>query len=430
MEPKLTKNLQVRSLGALLCALLTLSGCQTFSSPFGGEGYDTDPNPIARVGFTDGDPADGSVTQVAVEETLPEKIQKNTDAAIKFLTLKEQENGVRAKDLYRQGDQLFRQAGSQPQDQAQKTYLDSAALFRRAGEAAPKTALEQDALYMQAESLFFADRLTEASDVYQTLQKQYPRNRHLDKVGARQFAISQYWVDVAKTQEGKWFTLNLTDPKRPRIDVDGHAIRVLDQIRFDDPTGRLADDATMAAAAEYIRQKKFEQADEFLTDLRETFSDSEHLFLAHLLGIKCKLESYAGAAYSGLVLEEAEKLVKQTRQRFPDKLSEQKYGDMVDRAAAEISRHRADRLAYRASYRENRNEYAAARYYYNQLLERFPNTPHADTARTQLAKLEKLPDLPKQRLSWLTTIFPDSRRKDPLQTTMPTEGQAEETILR
>ncbi len=87
------------------------------------------------------------------------------------------------------------------------------------------------------------------------------------------------------------------------------------------PPADLADDATMAAAAEYIRQKKFEDADEFLTDLRETFSDSEHLFLAHLLGIRCKLEIYAGPRYSGLILEEAETLVKQTRQRFPDKLA-------------------------------------------------------------------------------------------------------------
>ena len=98
--------------------------------------------------------------------------------------------------------------------------------------------------------------------------------------------------------------------------MDGHAIRVLDQIRFDDPTGRLADDATMRAASEYLRQQKYVEADEFLTDLRQTFPDSEHLFLAHMLGIQCKLELYAGPAYSGLVLEDAEKLVQKLTPRF------------------------------------------------------------------------------------------------------------------
>lgn len=416
--------------GGLICALLTLSGCQSLSGPFGDDPYDTDPNPIAQVGFTEGDRDSGAVKQVADEETLNEQIQRNATSVMNFITLKEQQDAVRAKELYQNGDRLFRQAKSEPREQAKKTFAESAKYFKRAAEAAPKTALEQDALFMQGESLFFADRLMEATDTYQKLQKDYPRNRHLDKVAARLFATSRYWIDIAKTQDGNWFTLNLTDSTRPRIDVDGHAIRVLDQIRFDDPTGRLADDATMAAAAEYIRQQKFEEADEFLTDLRETFSDSEHMFHAHLLGIKCKLESYAGPAYSGLVLEEAEKLVKQTRQRFPDKLSQEKYGEIIGNAAAEISRHRADRLAYRAEYRDSQKEYGSARYYYNQLLERFPNTPHADEARTRLAAIEKLPDVPQRRLSWLTTIFPDSRSKDPLETTKPDEGQAPETILR
>ncbi len=97
-------------------------------------------------------------------------------------------------------------------------------------------------------------------DVYEKLQKEFPRNRHIDHVAARLFSISRYWIEVAEADKDKWVPLNLTDPKKPRLDVDGHAIRVLDQIRYDDPTGRLADDATMAAAAEYIRQEKYERS--------------------------------------------------------------------------------------------------------------------------------------------------------------------------
>ena len=293
------------------------------------------------------------------------------------------------------------------------------------------SALEQDALYMQAESLFFADRLTEATDVYQRLQKDFPRSRHNDRVAARLFAISRYWIDVAKARDGQWFTLNLTDAKRPRLDVDGHAIRVLDQIRYDDPTGRLADDATMAAAAEFIRQGKYDKADEFLTDLRETFTDSDHLFLAHLLGIRCKLEVYAGPKYSGLILEEADKLVRQTRQRFPDQLKDPKYRDLVARAAAEIAYMKAERLAYRAEYREKQKLYGAARYYYRELLKLHNDTPQAEVARKRLAEIEKLPSAPVQRLSWLTKIFPDSSRSEPLKGKQPLDGGGgSDTILR
>jgi tetratricopeptide (TPR) repeat protein len=373
------------------------------------------------------------VIQVAAEETLTEKTKKNTDRVMNFVTGREQENPTRAKDLYKKADALFRRGEKLPRNQAQSLFKNAADLFRSAGEAAPGTALQQDALFMQGESLFFADRLVEASDVYETLQKDFPRNRHIDRVAARLFSISRYWVDVAKKQEGSWFTLNLFDAKRPRIDTDGHAIRVLDQIRYDDPTGRLADDATMAAAAEFIRQKKFEKADEFLTDLRETFADSEHLFLAHLLGIRCKMETYAGPRYSGLVLDEAETLVRQTRQRFPDKLKEEKYGEMIARAAAEIDFHRAARYAYRAEYREKKGEFGAARYYYNELLKSHGDTPQAKVARQRLQQIAKLPSVPEQRLSWLTTIFPDSRASDPLEMT-PSSNQPSDakpkTMLR
>lgn len=434
MESK-QRNRQRTPAGLVLCAMLASTGCQTFGRPSADDPYDVDSDAIQQTSFSEDDGSQGGVQQVAAEASIAEKAKKNSTAMLNYVTFKEQEDVVRAKQLYQEGDKLFRLAKSQSKSESKATFAKAAKYFERAAQAAPKTALEQDSLYMLGESLFFADRLTDATEAYQKLQKQYPRNRHLDQVAARLFSIGRYWIDVAKTQDGKWFTLNLTDAKRPRLDVDGHAIRVLDQIRFDDPTGRLADDATMAAAAEYIRQKKFVEADEFLTDIRETFGDSEHLFHAHLLGIKCKLEAYAGPAYSPLVLEEAEKLVKQTRQRFPDKLSEENYREMVDKSSAEISRHWADRIANRAKYWEDRKEYRAARGRYNELLLKYPNTPHATSARNRLAQIEKLPDVPEQRLSWLKTVFPDSRTKSPLETIGPIDGKPQdgepvETILR
>lgn len=418
----------------LACGMAMLTGCQSLAGPQESGSPLGSPNPVVQTsGVSSGNPATGVANnQVPGDEdlTFTEKAKRNSTRVMNFVTGREQEDLGRAKELYQEADALFRNAKAQTKEASKDTFAKSAKVFGRAAQAAPGTALEQDALFMQGESLFFADRLTDAAEVYEKLQQEHPRNRHNDPVTARLFSISRYWIDTVKAGEGGWFTLNLTDSKRPRLDTDGHAIRVLDQIRYDDPTGRLADDATMAAAAEYIRQKKFEEADEFLTDLRETFTDSEHLFLAHLLGIRCKLEVYAGPRYSGLILEEAETLVKQTRQRFPDKLNEKEYGDMVARAAAEIAYMRAERLIYRADYREKRKEFGAARFYYRRLLEKFPNTPQAETARERLSKVEDLPAIPQQRLSWLTTILPDERRSEPLEMTKPSSAQPPQTMLR
>ncbi|WP_283431313.1 tetratricopeptide repeat protein [Neorhodopirellula lusitana] len=366
--------------------------------------------------------------------------QATADRVSRFLTGKEQADAVKAKELYQEGDAVFRRAADaagqvardgETEGSEKKDFIKAAKLFRRAAEAEPGSALSQDALFMQAESLFFADQLTEATDVYQGLQKDYPRNRHSDRIASRLFSVTQYWIDTEKASEGSWMPVNFFDPTRPRVDVDGHAIRVLDSIRYDDPTGRLADDATMAAAAEYIRQGDFEMADEFLTDLRETFPDSEHFFLAHMLGIRCKLEVYAGPEYSGLMLEEAEKLVKQTRERFPNKLQEKETGDMLARAAAEVAYRHSEHLYTRAQYREKKKEYRAANEYYQRILEDYPNTPLAEKSRERLQKTSNLPAVPEKRLTWLRTVFPDSKRSSPLEFSFesPT-GEKRETILR
>ena len=390
---------------------------------------DGDQNAVTQVSGETPLTATPTLTAQQKEQSLEAKTAKATEQIFNFVWRREQVDSQRAGELYREADSLFKIASSKQQDDRSDTFEMAAKLFANAAEASPGTALEQDALFMQGESLFFAEDYRSATETYQTLQKDFPRNRHIDRVASRLFSISDYWIGTAVNGKDSWFKVNLTDGKRPRFDADGHAIRVLDQIRFDDPTGRLADDATMRAASEYLRQGKYTEADEFLTDLRESFPDSEHLFLAHMLGLQCKLELYAGPAYSGLVLEDADKLVQQTRERFPYEMKNKTNSESVAKAATEIAFHRAARYAYRAKYRERQKKYGAARVYYNLLLKDYPNTPQAETARIRLAEIEKYPDVPKQRLSWLQKVFPDQKKSTPLETRQPSTDPSE-TKLR
>lgn len=323
---------------------------------------------------------------------------------------------TRAQRLYREGYELFNQAKQAPKEQRVDQFADAAEYFHDAAASAPP-ALAQDSMFMEAESLLMSNQLTRARDVYETLQKDFPRNPYSDRVASRLFSIGKYWIDVDRAGGEPWFdAMNPFDAKVPWFDVTGQAIKVLDQIRFDDPTGKLADDATMAAAAEQIRQGDFLAADEFLTDLRETFTDSDHLFLAHLLGIRCKLEIYEGPEYSAISLEEAEKLIRQTRQRFPRESSEKEYADMLARASAEVSFHQAAKLAHRANFNEKQGNYRAARIKYERILRDHSSTPQAQIAEKRLEKIRDYPALPSRPLSFMTKLFPDSRVTDPLET--------------
>lgn len=342
----------------------------------------------------------------------------NGDEAELQLSSQERERRLNtAREHYQAGEQWFQTASTKRRDAAAKDFLKAAQAFKKAGAAHPGSAIAQDACFMEAESLFFADHLPKAEQAYARLQKEFPNSRHNDRAAARLFSIAQYWIETEKAGGNGILRVNFTDEKKPWFDAKGHAIRVLDQIRYDDPTGRLADDATMAAAVEKFRQEKYDDADEFLTDLREAFGDSEHLFHAHILGIRCKLEMYAGPRYSQLVLEEADKLIRQTRTRFPDRVAEPEIRELLAKAAAEVDYLQAERLYVRAQYREKRREFGAARLYYQQLLDGYGTTPFADNASERMVAIADREPLPGKPLEFLTKIFPESERAKPLITT-------------
>ncbi|OYP37548.1 hypothetical protein CGZ80_05085 [Rhodopirellula sp. MGV] len=418
----------------MACATLLAcaTGCQTFGSSDSKQRF-FPPLPFTAAAAAEKAAAEEAEQPVRETEGRSKRStgtnRFGSNHLVGFVTGKTTEDLSKAKELYREADGIFREAMNAPEEERADEFVRAAKLFKKATKEAPGSAIHQDALFMQGESYFFADDLNNARDAFENLQKEFPRNRHTDRAASRLFSISKYWIDIDKSGNESWYTLNFFDDKRPMRDAASHAVRVLDQIRYDDPTGKLADDATMAAAAEYIRRKDYERADEFLTDLRETFSDSDHLFLAHLLGIRCKLEVYAGPLYSERMLEEADSLVKQTRRRFPDKLKEQKYADMVARAAAEIDYHKAEKLAFRAGIREKQHEYGAASELYRKLLRDHPSAPQAEQARTTLAQIEDLPTSPDRPLAFMTKVFPSAKQSAPLVTVenqQSSEGTSEE----
>ncbi len=402
---------QFRQVVLLVAVLLVAAGCQTFRR----RPIDGPASLFAKP------PSDPQSELAGAPESIDEEpmgirgiTEKSTNRVVSFVTGREPHNKARAKELYQEADALFRQASTLPREQAVDQFAEAADRFTRAAQAYPGSAIEQDALAMAGESYFFADRLIDAEEAFTLLQKQHPRSRHNDRAAARLFEISQYWIQTEKAGDKSWMPVNFFDPKRPFIDADGHAIRVLDNIRYNDPTGMLSDDATMAAGVEKMRQGKYQDADEFFTDLRQTFPDSDHQFNAHIMGLRCKLLVYAGPSYSGIMLDEADKLLKQTRRRFPDRLSDASLSEELARISAEIDYKKAEKLVHRARYRERRKEYGAARVYYQEVLEKHTGTPFAEQARERLAAFADQPDVPPKRLAWLVEAFPNQRQRKPL----------------
>jgi outer membrane protein assembly factor BamD (BamD/ComL family) len=226
----------------------------------------------------------------------------------------------RARELFAEAESLYTEAVQQREQDAEgdnSGFFAAAEKYDEAAKRWPDSALEEEALFKFAECQFFADEYPEAEEAYALLIKKYPRTKYLDVAQSRRFGVAQYWLQWDEQYGTSFYSMNVMDGSRPWRDPFGHAMRIFDRIRLDDPTGKLADDATLAMGNAQFKNGRYMKADDYYTDLRKTFPSSEHQFRAHFLGLKTKLDSYQGVNYSGKPLQEADKLLQQIRRQFP-----------------------------------------------------------------------------------------------------------------
>jgi outer membrane protein assembly factor BamD (BamD/ComL family) len=305
-----------------------------------------------------------------------------------------------ARAAYAEGEQLFRD----------KSYRAAAKKFAEAVERGPHSPIEQDAMFMLAESHFFADRYIKARDAYDELVKEHPNTRYLDAIVDREWEIARYWEHFEEYDPDWVLTPNAYDRTRPWFDTIGHAIKTYDNIRLNDPTGPRADDAIMATANIYFQRGRYDDADYHYTLLRREYPRSELQFEAHLLGLQAKLRKYQGADYDGSPLEEAKTLVKQLRMQFDGRLSNEEK-ERLRTVEAQLNLEIATRDYRMAEYFDGTKHYGAARHYYAQVMQKYPDTELATRARERVGQISGEPEKPPKRLAWLVDMFPESSER-------------------
>ncbi|MEW4451891.1 tetratricopeptide repeat protein [Bremerella sp. JC817] len=415
------KTTWIVSLGILpaLCA----PGCMNFGQ--------RDPVPPSTV-FN---PSDGAVAQVSYEEEVqrgqsPEAEPAKeaawwdpTGVGAKTLeaTGNTSENRALAKKLFAQAESIYEQGMAQEGAQRAAKLNQAAGLFLRAGLYHQNSTLEEDALMYAGECYFFVDNYPDATKQYDNLVKKYPNTKHLDVIGTRRFKLARYWLDRHTTERTWALQPNLTDSQLPLFDRFGNAVKLFDLIRLDDPSGDLADDATLAAANAHFREGNFEAADRFYSDLRENFPTSEHQFNAHYLGVVTKLKVYQGAEYDGKPLNDAETLLTRLKRQFPDKTQENM--QVIEKLDFDIRASQAERLWFKATFYDRRREYAGARHYYQQIIEKFPSSNMADEAKKRIAEVQDRPATPTPPAEFLYSWL--ERKKDlPQAAPQPIESLA------
>ena len=406
-------SLTILPLAVVLCSSL-LTGCATLQKGIDKIGGKSKTSSSVVTSDDALDPLGSrSHQRLLLEDLAPGQI-KQTFAA----SLKSNKGEATAQDAFDNGKRLYDSATqlvtANPKGIEHKpVFVEAAGNFRTASRALPDSSLAEDALFLEGESYFFADHYVQSNRAFEGLISQYSGSRYLDRAEQRRYSIAAYWLDLKKNGS----SIALNDPKRPRFALVGEAQRILHRIRLDDPTGKLADDATFALATSYLSSERFEDAADTFSYLRKDYPGSEYQFRAQMLELESLLKSYKGPDYDGTALVRAEKLQKQIQMQFPSEAAEN--SEILVQQSSLIKNQLVQRDYEVGQFYERRGENRAAKLYYEKAKTDFNNSVFENDLTERIAVVQSLPPVPKPPAEWVNKIFPDEEPAAAIIATRP-----------
>ena len=318
-----------------------------------------------------------------------------------------------ARVAYNKGQQYYQDAAkiksADPDGSAHQAVFDKAAAeFRVAAANAPDTEIEEEAVFKEGESRFFSDRYVQANRAFEKLVGNYPGSEYFDRAQQRRYAIALYWIELSKSGS----SVAISDAKRPKFGLAAEARRILHRIRIDDPTGKLADDATFSLGNALVSNKQYYEAGDTYEDLRRNYPGSKYLFDAHMLELECRLKSYQGPSYDATPLLKAEELVTSIAQQFPKEAQENL--DSLEKQASLVNNQLAQRDFEMGQFYETKGENRAAELYYADVQKNHRNSVFAEQLPERIASVKNGPAVPPQTAKWLVDMFPEDEEAKPV----------------
>jgi outer membrane protein assembly factor BamD (BamD/ComL family) len=287
-----------------------------------------------------------------------------------------------ARELFRQGQ-----------------YVDAEGLFKYIADK-KKTPLPvaEEARYYQAESLRLQGRLPKAADTYVDLLNKFPNTAYREQALRHMFDIADFWLkdsrerfaELKEKNEGKrWFVSpNFVhfEREKPLFDEEGRAIEKLEQVRYNEINGPLADQALFMAGSVQFLNENYKEADNYFSQIHEKHPNSPLAEKAVELAIIAKHLSTGGADYDGRKVAEARKLVQAAFDNYPELANKKK--DFLARQLVGITLQQAEKDYKMAEFWKRTGHIGAAYFYFEMVQRRYPNTPFAELARKQSEELK------------------------------------------
>jgi outer membrane protein assembly factor BamD (BamD/ComL family) len=283
-------------------------------------------------------------------------------------------------------------------------YATAEKIFHRiAGNTKNPPGIAEEARYYEAESLFLQGKWPKAADTYEKMLLDFPSGNYREQAVQRMFTVANYWLDDTRTamiqtrekNEGQrwivWPHFFNWHRSKPLLDEEGRALEKLEQVRYNDMTGPLADKALFLLGSVKFFNADYKESDHYFSQLVEMHPNSEFAEQAVELGIISKHLSTGGSDYDGRKVAEARMLVDTALRNYPGLAGKKE--EFLTRQLIGITLQQAEKDFKVAEFYRRTGHPGAAWFYYEIVRRRYPLTEFADKATQRMhelrSKLEK-----------------------------------------
>ena len=290
-----------------------------------------------------------------------------------------------------------------------KEYAQAEPIFRKIADNSknmPKVC--ESARWWQAECFYNQGRYPDAAERYMQLLNTFPSAEHGEPARKKLFDIANYWLDETRDQmeqarevrEGKrWFTTPILpvhwEDSKPLLDIEGHALRLLETVHLTNPRGPLGDKALFYLGSVKFYRESYRDADHYFYQLVQFYPNSPHAPKALELSIICKQICVGGPHYDGRKLQEARDLITKARNGYGG-LS---HGNeqFLTKQLVQIHLMQAEKDYDTAKLYERIGHPGSAYFCYEIVKRRYPGTPFADQAEQRMVELKAKAEKERER---------------------------------
>lgn len=256
----------------------------------------------------------------------------------------------------------------------EKKYEDAKREFKKLIKSYPKSFEASESQYYLGLTEEAQGNLYEAYLAFQKVIDKYPFSERIQEIIEREYKIAEAFISGEKRK-----ALGITLP------VENPAIEILTKVIENSTYGPLAPKAQYKLGIVLKGLLRYYEAEDAFNKVISNYPNSEWVEPAKFQIASCRAAVSRGADYDQGAAEEAKQKFEDFVKEHPDAVltqdAEKNIGMLMDKEAE---------ASYNAArFYEKQKEYKAAKIYYNDIIENYPDSPWEEKALDRLKVIEK-----------------------------------------